>query len=78
MRLPAIICCVFLTGCDERVRTVYAAPFVPPDLLQPVSVTCSPGASESAVGVCLIRLRAGVKEANRRIDAVAEILEAAR
>lgn len=77
MRRYLIICALSLTACDERVRTVYTVPHVPADLRQPVVVTCPHGDTLARAGVCLVRLDAGLREANARIGAIDEILAGA-
>lgn len=77
MRRCLLICALFLTGCGERVRTVYVGPSVPADLLQPVVVTCPTGDTLARAGVCLVRLDAGLTAANAKIEAVGDILAAA-
>ena len=74
MRRCLIICALFLTGCDERVRTVYALPQVPDDLRAPVVVTCPPGDTLARAGVCLVRLDAGLRAANAKLGTIDRIL----
>lgn len=69
-----IICAMLLTGCDERVRTVYATPHVPADLRQPVTVVCPPGYAARDLALCLLRQKAGVTAANDKIAAIDDIL----
>lgn len=74
MRLCLIICAMLLTGCAEKTRTVYAAPYVPADLLQPERVTCPPGYTAEALAICLFRQAAGLGRANEKLAAIDEIL----
>lgn len=74
MRLCLIICATLLTGCAERIRTVYVVQTIPADLRQPVNVKCPPGNTMARAGVCLVRLNAGLSMANEKIRAIDEIL----
>lgn len=74
MRRCLIICALFLTGCGEKIRTVYAVPHVPADLRQPVEVVCQTGYAARDLALCLLRKDAGLTRANGQIGAVDEIL----
>jgi hypothetical protein len=77
MRHCLIICALCLTGCGERIRTVYASPGIPADLRQPVVVRCPGGDTMARAGVCLVRLNAGLSMANEKIRAIDDILTGA-
>ena len=74
MRRCLIICAMLLTGCDERVRTVYASPYVPADLRQAVRVVCPSGYAARDLALCLLRKDAGLTKANSQIEAIDDIL----
>lgn len=76
MRLRAIFCAALLMplGACSEPRRVVVAPPVPPELLQPVTVSCPPVVTEGDVARCLVRQAAGLRQANGQIAAIAEIV----
>ena len=74
MRLRAIFCAALSAGCasDAPPRLVSPPP-IPADLLREVLVTCPEPRVESDIARCLIRLRAGLGQANGRLAAIREI-----
>lgn len=64
---------MLLAGCGEPRRVVVAPP-VPPELLQPVAISCPPVVTEGDVARCLVRQAAGLRQANGQISAIAEIV----
>jgi hypothetical protein len=76
MRLRPIFCAAsmaILSGCGDP-RPVVVSPQVPPELLQPVAAPCPPFETEGDVGRCVIRLAAGLHQANGQITAIADIV----
>lgn len=70
MRRLVLTCALCLAACDKPA----VAPTVPPELLREVVVRCPDGATERAVGECLMRKSAGLDEANSKLASVARIL----
>jgi len=65
---------MLLTGCAEKLRTVYVIPHVPADLLQAERAACPDGNTAEALAVCLFRKDAGLDRANGKLATVGEIL----
>lgn len=65
---------VFLTGCGDAMPSRAILPDVPAELRRPVLVVCQPGDTVRALGQCAMALRAGLTEANSKIETIDTIL----
>lgn len=74
MRFYLTFCAMLLTGCDERIVTVYAVPSVPADLRRVEVISCPRGNTAKDFATCLFRLDAGLDRANSKIEAIDDIL----
>lgn len=72
MSVPCLI-----ASCGPEPEVVFAAPYVPEELRRPVVVICLDGDTRAALGECAMKKDAGLREANRRIEATDRILDLA-
>ena len=77
MRRFLLISALCLTASCGREEVVMLVPEVPEPLRQPVEVKCADGETMEALGACAMKKDAGWREANRRIEAIDEILDLA-
>lgn len=74
MRRSVIICAMLLSGCADRIVTVYVTPDVPQDLRQPVAAPCRPAVIDRDAGDCLLNKTRGLAQANAKIMTIDDIL----